>query len=53
MFFSDTSKVLTVGIVSVLGVIAGSAAVALVSGTFRWRASPMRRTPATISWAVS
>ncbi len=36
MFFSDTSKVLTVGIVSVLGVIAGSAAVALASGTFRW-----------------
>ena len=36
MFFSDTSKVLTVGIVSVLGVIAGSAAVALVTRTFRW-----------------
>ncbi|WP_296227874.1 YeeE/YedE family protein [Ralstonia sp. UBA689] len=36
MFFSDTSKVLTVGIVSVLGVIAGSAAVALATRTFRW-----------------
>ncbi|AJW44722.1 YeeE/YedE family protein [Ralstonia mannitolilytica] len=36
MFFSDTSKVLTVGIVSVLGVIAGSAVVALVTRTFRW-----------------
>ncbi|PLT17089.1 MULTISPECIES: YeeE/YedE family protein [Ralstonia] len=36
MFFSDTSKVLTVGIVGVLGVIAGSAVVALVTRTFRW-----------------
>ncbi|WP_439890415.1 YeeE/YedE family protein [Ralstonia sp. 25C] len=36
MFFSDTSKVLTVGIVSVLGVIAGSAVVALATRTFRW-----------------
>jgi uncharacterized membrane protein YedE/YeeE len=36
MFFSDKSKVLTIGIVSVLGVIAGSCAVALWSKTFRW-----------------
>ncbi len=36
MFFSDKSKVLTLGIVSVLGVIVGSAALALASGTFRW-----------------
>ena len=36
MFFSDTSRVLTVGIVSVLGVIAGSAVVALATRTFRW-----------------
>ncbi|MGM3275693.1 YeeE/YedE family protein [Ralstonia sp. 24A2] len=36
MFFSDTSRVLTVGIVSVLGVIAGSAVVALATSTFRW-----------------
>ncbi|TMS58140.1 YeeE/YedE family protein [Imbroritus primus] len=36
MLFSDTSKVLTVGIVSVFGMIAGSAAWALVSRTFRW-----------------
>jgi uncharacterized membrane protein YedE/YeeE len=36
MFFSDTSKHLTVGIVAVCGVIAGSAAVALASRTFRW-----------------
>lgn len=36
MLFSDTSKVLTVGIVSVFGIIAGSAAWALVSRTFRW-----------------
>jgi uncharacterized protein len=36
MLFSDKSKVLTLGIVSTLGVIVGSAVVALVSGQFRW-----------------
>ena len=36
MFFSDKTKVMTLGIVSVLGVIAGSAAVALISRQFRW-----------------
>jgi len=36
MFFSDKSKVLTVGIVSVAGVIAGAAIMALSSGSFRW-----------------
>jgi uncharacterized membrane protein YedE/YeeE len=36
MFFSDTGKLLTVGIVSVAGVVLGSAAYALVSRTFRW-----------------
>ena len=36
IFFSDKSKVLTVGIVSVLGVIAGSAVMALANGSFRW-----------------
>ncbi|MDO8277928.1 MAG: YeeE/YedE family protein [Burkholderiaceae bacterium] len=36
MFFSDKSKVLTIGIVSVFGVIAGSALVALANRTFRW-----------------
>lgn len=36
MFFSDKSKLLTVGIVSVLGVVAGSAAMALVRREFRW-----------------
>ena len=36
MFFSDKSKVLTLGVVSVAGVIAGSALVALFSGAFRW-----------------
>lgn len=36
MMFSDKSKVLTVGIVSVVGVIAGAAAYALASRTFRW-----------------
>ena len=36
MFFSDKSKVLTLGIVSVFGVIAGSAISSILSGTFRW-----------------
>ena len=36
LFFSDRSKVLTLGIVSVFGVVAGSAAVAVARGTFRW-----------------
>ena len=36
ILFSDTSRVLTVGIVSVIGVVLGSAAVALASGSFRW-----------------
>jgi uncharacterized membrane protein YedE/YeeE len=36
MFFSDTSKVLTIGIAAVLGMITGSAAYALVAGQFRW-----------------
>lgn len=36
MFFSDKSKVLTLGIVSVFGVVAGSAVYALLSRNFRW-----------------
>jgi uncharacterized protein len=36
MFFSDKAKVLTIGIVSVFGVVAGSAVYALASRTFRW-----------------
>ncbi len=36
MFFSDKSKVLTLGIVSVFGVVAGSALYSLVSRNFRW-----------------
>jgi uncharacterized membrane protein YedE/YeeE len=36
MFFSDRGKVLTVGIASVAGVVAGSAAVALATRSFRW-----------------
>jgi hypothetical protein len=36
MFFSDKSKLLTVGIVAVFGMIAGSAAYALSARTFRW-----------------
>ena len=36
MFWTDTSKIVTYGIASALGVIAGSAAYALASGRFRW-----------------
>ena len=36
VLFSDKSKVLTLGIVSVLGVVAGSAVCALVTRSFRW-----------------
>ncbi|MCG2593435.1 YeeE/YedE family protein [Ramlibacter sp. XY19] len=36
MFFSDKSKLLTVGIVSVAGVVAGSFVMALVGRDFRW-----------------
>ncbi len=36
LFFSDRSKVLTIGIVSVAGVVAGAAAMALVRRDFRW-----------------
>ena len=36
MFFSDKSKVLTLGIVSVFGVVAGSAVYAVLSRNFRW-----------------
>ena len=36
MFFSDSSKVVTIGIAAVLGMITGSAAYALVAGQFRW-----------------
>lgn len=36
VFFSDKSKALTLGIVSTVGVVAGSAAAALAAGSFRW-----------------
>jgi uncharacterized membrane protein YedE/YeeE len=36
MFFSDKNKLLTVGIVSVFGVIAGSLAMSLAQRSFRW-----------------
>jgi hypothetical protein len=38
LFFSDQSKVLTLGIVTTVGVVIGSAAVALATRTFRWEA---------------
>lgn len=36
MFFSDASKHLTIGIVAALGVVVGSAAVAIANRSFRW-----------------
>jgi uncharacterized membrane protein YedE/YeeE len=36
MFFSDKSKLLSMGIISVVGVVVGSAAHALASSSFRW-----------------
>lgn len=36
MFYSDSNKLLTVGIVSVFGAVAGSALVAAATGRFRW-----------------
>ena len=36
MMYSDTSKVITVGIIAVFGMISGSAFVALVTKSFRW-----------------
>ncbi len=36
MFWTDKTKIVTYGIASVAGVIAGSAAYALASGNFRW-----------------
>ncbi len=36
MFFSDKAKVLTIGIVSVFGVVAGSAIYSIANRSFRW-----------------
>jgi uncharacterized membrane protein YedE/YeeE len=36
MYFSDASKLLTIGIVSVLGMVCGAALLALATKTFRW-----------------
>ena len=36
MFFSDKSKLLSFGVVSVVGVVAGAATYALATGSFRW-----------------
>lgn len=38
MFYSDVTRVLTVGIVSCLGVIAGAMVTSLLNGEFRWEA---------------
>jgi hypothetical protein len=38
MLWSDTTRVMTIGITSVIGMIIGSAIVSLASGGFRWEA---------------
>ncbi|XVJ71901.1 MAG: YeeE/YedE family protein [Rhizobacter sp.] len=38
LFFSDSARVLTIGVVSVLGVVLGAWVSALGSGSFRWEA---------------
>ena len=38
LFFSDSARVLTIGIISVLGVVLGSCVSALTSRSFRWEA---------------
>jgi uncharacterized membrane protein YedE/YeeE len=38
ILFSDASRVLTLGIVAALGTVLGSAAAALLAGSFRWEA---------------
>lgn len=50
MFFSDKSKLITIGIAAVLGMIAGSAAYAIASGRFRWEG--FRNTEDTASHIV-
>ena len=61
MFFSDKSKLLTLGIVSVFGVVAGSAVYALLSAAaFRWEGfrehaghrQPPRGRRAAWAWAA-
>ena len=47
MMYSDTSKVLTVGIVAVIGMILGSAVAALLTKTFRWES--FRNTEDTVN----
>jgi uncharacterized protein len=51
ILFSDSSKVLSLGIVSTLGVVAGSALVALATRSFRWEGFGAPRTPPTTSSA--
>ena len=52
IFFSDKSKVLTIGIVTTVGVVVGSALYALASRSFRWEGlSRRQRHRATTWWA--
>lgn len=50
MMYSDTSKVLTLGIISVVGMILGSAMVAVLTKTFRWES--FRDTEDTVNHLV-
>jgi uncharacterized membrane protein YedE/YeeE len=51
MFFSDKAKLLTIGIVSVCGVVVGAALQALLSRSFRWEGLRDAEIPAGISSA--
>jgi uncharacterized protein len=50
MMYSDTSKVLTLGIIAVVGMILGSAMVAVLTKTFRWES--FRDTEDTVNHLV-
>jgi hypothetical protein len=50
MMYSDTSKIITIGIAAVVGMISGSAFVALISKSFRWES--FRNTEDTVNHLV-
>ena len=52
MLWTDKSKIITYGIASAAGVIAGSAGHALATRAFRWEGSATPRTPPITSWAA-
>ena len=53
VYWTDTSRVLTFGIAAVLGMIVGSAAMAIATKTFRWEGFGTTEDSAITSWAAS